>query len=255
MAFSLARRLHAGETVFTAWCTLASPIVVESLAREGYNAVTLDQQHGLWDTAATVSAIGAIHHAGAAPIVRVPFSQFPSVSRALDFGAEGVIMPLISTLADARAFVAAAKFPPLGERSWGPHRAMTLGGLSDAGAHLREANDMTVTIAMIETRQALDNLDAIVGTDGIDAIFVGPYDLSVALSGGKQVDPLSVDVEKALDRIVVAARKAGKVPGVYCPDAARAVALAGRGFRFLAVASDLLMLRAGAAAEMKVLKG
>jgi 4-hydroxy-2-oxoheptanedioate aldolase len=255
MAFSLARRLRAGETVYTAWCTLASPIVVESLAREGYTAVTLDQQHGLWDTAATVSAIGAIHHAGAAPIVRVPFSQFPSVSRALDFGAEGVIMPLISTPADARAFVAAAKFPPLGERSWGPHRAMTLGGLSDAGAHLREANDITVTIAMIETRQALDNLDAIVGTDGIDAIFVGPYDLSVALSGGKQVDPLSADVEKALDRIVAAARKAGKVPGVYCPDAVRAVTLAKRGFRFLAVASDLLMLRAGAAAEMKVLRG
>ena len=108
---------------------------------------------------------------------------------------------------------------------------------------------------MIETRQALDNLDAIVGTDGIDAIFVGPYDLSVALSGGKQVDPLSADVEKALDRIVAAARKAGKVPGVYCPDAVRAVTLAKRGFRFLAVASDLLMLRAGAAAEMKVLRG
>jgi 4-hydroxy-2-oxoheptanedioate aldolase len=253
-SYSLARRLAAGETVYTGWCTLASPLVVETLAREGFAAVTIDQQHGLWDTAATVAGIAAIHHGGAAPVVRVPFGQMPIVSRVLDFGAEGVIMPLVSTPAEARAFVAAAKFPPLGERSWGPHRAMTLGGVSDAGAHLRDANRETVTIAMIETRAALDNLDAIAGTAGIDAIFVGPYDLSVALSGGAALDPLSAEVERALDRIVAAAQQAGKVAGAYCPDAGRAAALATRGFRFLAVASDLLMLRAGAAAEMRALK-
>ena len=254
-SFSLARRLRAGETVFTAWCGLASPLVAETLAREGFSAVTIDQQHGLWDTAATVNAIAAIHLAGAAPIVRVPLAQFPTVSRVLDFGAEGVIAPLINTPADARAFVAAAKFPPLGERSWGPHRAMTLGGMTDPRAHLREANDLTVTIAMIETRAALDNLDAILATPGIDAIFVGPSDLSIALSGGTVLDPHSPDVERALDGIVAAARKAGKVPGAYCQNAERAVALARRGFRFLAVGSDLQFLRAGAAEQVKVLKG
>jgi 4-hydroxy-2-oxoheptanedioate aldolase len=253
-AFSLARRLRGGETVFTAWCNLGSPLVAESLAREGFAAVTIDQQHGLWDTAATVNAIAAIHHAGAAPIVRVPLAQFPIVSRVLDFGAEGVIAPLINTPADARAFVAAAKFPPLGERSWGPHRAMTLGGMSDALAHLREANDLTVTIAMIETRTALDNLDAILATPGLDVVFVGPSDLSIALSNGTALDPHSAEVEKALDGIVAAAQKAGKIPGAYCQNAERAVALAKRGFRFCAVASDLLFLRAGAAGEVKLLK-
>ena len=254
MPFSLARRLAAGETVVTAWCGLASPLVCETLAREGFSAVTIDQQHGLWDTAATVSAIAAIHHAGAAPIVRVPLAQFPTVSRVLDFGAEGVIAPLINTPADARAFVAAAKFPPLGERSWGPHRAMTLGGMSDPKAHLREANDLTVTLAMIETRTALDNLDAILATPGIDAIFVGPSDLSITLSGGSVLDPHSADVERALDRIVAAAQQADKVPGAYCQNAERAVALARRGFRFLAVGSDLLFLRAGTAEQVKALK-
>jgi 4-hydroxy-2-oxoheptanedioate aldolase len=253
-SFSLARRLRAGETVFTAWCGLASPLVAEALAREGFAAVTVDQQHGLWDTAATVSAIAAIHHAGAAPIVRVPLAQFPTVSRVLDFGAEGVIAPLINTPADARAFAAAAKFPPLGERSWGPHRAMTLGGIGDPRVYLREANDLTITIAMIETRAALDNLDAILATPGIDAIFVGPSDLSIALSGGTVLDPHSPDVERALDVIVASARKAGKVPGAYCQNAERAVALARRGFRFCAVGSDLQFLRAGAAGEVKVLK-
>jgi 4-hydroxy-2-oxoheptanedioate aldolase len=254
-AFSLARRLRAGETVFTAWCAMASPLVTEALAREGFSAVTIDQQHGLWDTAATVNAIAAIHAAGAAPIVRVPLAQFPTASRALDFGAEGVIAPLINTPADARAFVAAAKFPTLGERSWGPHRAMTLGGVSDPKTHLREANDLTVTIAMIETRAALDNLDAILATPGIDAIFVGPSDLSIALSNGTVLDPHSADVERALDGIVAAAQKAGKVPGAYCQNAERAVALARRGFRFCAVGSDLQFLRAGAAEQIKTLRG
>jgi len=253
--FSLARRLAAGETVFTGWCNLASPLVAETLAREGFTAVTIDQQHGLWDTAATVNAIAAIHLAGASPIVRIPLAQFPTASRVLDFGAEGVIAPLINTPADARAFVAAAKFPPLGERSWGPHRAMTLGGMGDPRAHLAEANGLTATIAMIETRAALDNLDAILATPGIDAIFVGPSDLSIALSNGTVLDPHSPEVERALDGIVTAARKAGKVPGAYCQNAARAVALARRGFRFCAVGSDLQFLRAGAAEQVKTLKG
>lgn len=251
--FSLARRLAAGETVFTAWCNLASPLVAETLAREGFSAVTIDQQHGLWDTAATVNAIAAIHHAGAAPIVRIPLAQFATASRVLDFGAEGVIAPLINTPADARALPAAAKFPPLGERSWGPHRAMALGGMADPRAHLREANGLTVTIAMIETRTALDNLETILATPGIDAVFVGPSDLSIALSGGTVLDPHSADVERALDRIVDATRKAGKVPGAYCANAERAVALARRGFRFLAVGSDLQFLRAGTAEQVKVL--
>jgi 4-hydroxy-2-oxoheptanedioate aldolase len=252
--YALARRLRGGETVFTAWCALASPLVAESLAREGFTAVTIDQQHGLWDTAATVNAIATIHHAGASPIVRVPLGQYATVSRCLDFGAEGVIAPLINTPADARAFASAAKFPPLGDRSWGPHRAMVLGGMSDPKAHLREANELTVTIAMIETRTGLDNLDAILATPGIDAVFVGPSDLSITLSNGTVLDPHSPEVERALDQIVAAAKKAGKIPGAYCANAERATALAKRGFRFLAVASDLLFLRAGAASEVKILK-
>src|SRR5262245_39150831 len=129
--FSLARRLAAGETVYTGWCALPAPIVAETIGREGFAAVTIDQQHGLWDTAATAAGIAAIRMSGAAPIVRVPLGAFAVASRALDFGAEGVIAPMINTEADARAFVSATKYPPLGERSWGPTRAMTLTGITD----------------------------------------------------------------------------------------------------------------------------
>src|SRR6202166_2268211 len=135
--FSLARRLKDGETVHTGWCPLPSPIVAETLGREGFPAVTIDQQHGLWDTAATVTGIAAIRQSGAAPIVRIPVGDFATASRVLDMGAEGVIAPMINTIEDARAFVAVAKYPPVGERSWGPHRAMTLGGIADEKTYMR----------------------------------------------------------------------------------------------------------------------
>ncbi len=253
--FSLAQRLRAGETVYAGWCPLGAPIVAETLARAGFNTVTLDQQHGLWDTAATVTGIASVHAGGAAAVVRIPLGAFAVASRVLDMGAEGVVAPMINTVADARAFVGATKFPPLGERSWGAQRAMALAGVSDPKTYLREANDNVVTLAMIETKTAMENLDAIAGTPGIDVLFVGPSDLSIGLSDAAEFDPHSPAVEAALDKIVAAANRAGKITGLYCANAQRAVACAKRGIRFLAVGSDLGFLRAGAAAELKVLKG
>ncbi len=254
-AFTLARRLQAGETVFAGWCSLPYPIVAETLGREGFPAVTIEGQHGLWDLSAMLTGIAAVRQGGAAPVVRVPVGDFATVSRVLDFGAEGIIAPMINTAADARAFAASAKYPPVGERSWGPHRVTTLAGLPDQSVYLREANDHIITLAMIETRTALANLDAIVDTPGIDGLFLGPSDLSIALSDGKTLDPQSKDVERELDRIVAATRRAGKIAGAYCHTPERALALRERGVRFLAVMSDLAMLRAGIAAAMKVLKG
>jgi 4-hydroxy-2-oxoheptanedioate aldolase len=253
-AFTLAARLRAGETVHSGWCGLPYPIIAEMIGRDGFPAVTIESQHGLWDLNGILNGIAAVRQGGAAPIVRVPFGDFATVSRVLDFGAEGIIAPMINTPQDARALAAAAKYPPIGERSWGPHRAMTFAGISDQSLYLREANDYVVTLAMIETRTALKNLDAIIDTPGIDGIFLGPSDLSIALSDGGQVDPMSADVDRELDRLVAAAQKAKKIPGAYCHTAERAVALRKRGFKFLAVMSDLSFLRAGTAAALKVLK-
>ncbi|HEX3858208.1 MAG TPA: aldolase/citrate lyase family protein [Pseudolabrys sp.] len=254
-AFALARRLRAGELVYSGWCSLGAPIVAETVARQGFAAVNIDQQHGLGDFAATVAAISAIAAAGSAPIVRVPLADFATASRALDCGAQAIIAPMINTVSDAKAFVAATKYPPLGERSWGPNRAMTLQDRTDAVDYLREANDGTLTLAMIETKTALANVDAIAATPGIDALFVGPYDLATALSGGKAQDVTAPEVEREIDRVCAAAIKAGKIPGVYCRDAERALDMKRRGFRFIAVGNDLGFLRDGIAPQMKLLKG
>ena len=246
--FTLARQLRDGDTIFGGWCSLPYPIVAELVGRDGFPAVVIDQQHGLWEAASTLAAIAAVHQGGAAPIVRVPVGDFAMVSRALDFGAEGIITPMINTAADARAFVAAAKFPPIGERSWGPHRSMTFAEIADPKVYLRKANDLTVIFAMIETRAALENLDAILDTPGIDGVFVGPFDLSIALANGKSVDPDSKEVDAALTAIAKAAAKAGKIAGVYAHNSKRARALAKRGFRFITAGSDVSFLRAGVVA-------
>src|SRR3954451_1896868 len=152
-SFSLARRLRGAETVHTGWCGLGVPIVAELVARPGFPAVTLDQQHGLYTMDSTAAGIAAVRLGGAAPIVRVPLGDFAVVSRVLDFGAEGVIAPMINTPEDARAFAAAAKYPPLGERSSGPLRALMLNGM-EIGDYVAQANDNVITLAMIETRKA-----------------------------------------------------------------------------------------------------
>jgi 4-hydroxy-2-oxoheptanedioate aldolase len=252
-AFSLAARLRAGETVHSGWCALGAPLVAELIARAGFPAVTLDQQHGLYTMDSTLAGIALVHAAGSAPLVRVPLGDVAVVSRVLDFGAEGVIAPMINTPEDARRLAAAAKYPPIGERSFGPLRALILNNM-EGGDYVKQANDIVVTIAMVETRQALDNLDPILATPGIDAVFLGPSDLSLALSDGKTLDPHSSEVNAAVDRIAAAAKKAGKIAGAYAANAERANELAARGYRFFGIASDTAFVRAGTSATFKALK-
>ena len=192
---------------------LGSPIVAETIAREGFAAVVLDAQHGLWDTTALIAGVGALSHAESAPAVRVPLNDFALVSRALDFGAEAIIAPMINSAADARQFAAAAKFPPLGERSWGPLRAMALqGSRTPPVDYMRDANEGTLTFAMIETAAALANVDAIAATPGIDALFVGPYDLATALSSGTAQDVQAPQVDRRSTGFVLRQRRSEKFP-------------------------------------------
>jgi 4-hydroxy-2-oxoheptanedioate aldolase len=129
-----------------------------------------------------------------------------------------------------------------------------LQGRASAADYLREANKQTLTLAMIETPAALNDVDDIAATAGIDALFIGPYDLSTALSAGSAQDVTAPEVERAIDRICAAANKAGKFPGIYCRDAARALAMAKRGFKFITIGSDLGIVREGAAGILKALR-
>jgi len=241
--------LAADEPLFCAWVVMNEPAVAEALAREAFDAVVLDMQHGALDFAGASRAILAVALADKPAIVRVPVGEFPLASRLLDAGAAGIIAPMINSRDDAERFAAFTKFPPLGERSWGPRAVLPLSGL-DGPAYLGAANAMTQTIAMIETRAALDALDGILGVKGVDGVFIGPSDLSIALSRGQKSEPRGAALMEAAGQVAARARAHGKYAAMYCFDGADARAMAALGFRLCSVASDQTLLRAAAKAEL-----
>ncbi len=246
---SLQQRMKQGTPLLTAWCGLPDPAIAGLLAYEDFDAVTVDLQHGAVDYAGAVRAIPLIAAAGKPAIVRVPVGEFTTASRLLDAGAAAIIAPMINNVEDARRFAAFAKFPPGGERSWGPNAALTLTGLAGPDYFAR-ANDFCLTFAMIETREALAAMDDIMAVPGIDAVFIGPSDLSIALSGGGQPNPGSAAVEEALAHAHRRARAAGKFIGVYASNPELAARFTAEKFDLIAAGSDYSLLRAGARAAL-----
>lgn len=242
----LATRLRAGETLHSGWVTLPEPLVAELTARAAFDCVTLDMQHGLHDTASVMRSIGAIALAGKPAIVRVPVGANATASRVLDMGAEGVIAPMINSVEEAQTLVAATKYPPLGERSWGPVRAMALHGIADPQVHLDSANRTSFVFAMIETARALDTLDAILAVEGLDGVFVGPSDLSVTLSAGRRIAPFDPSLDEPIARIAAQTAAAGKVVGAFAATPERARHYRRNGYRFIALATDQVYLVNGA---------
>lgn len=251
---TLAQRIKAGEPVFAAWVGINEPMIAEQLARDGFDAVVMEMQHGAVDVAGALRGVAAIALAGKPAIVRIPIGDFSTASRVIDAGAAAVIAPMINSGAEARQFADFMKFPPLGQRSWGPRGVLPLTGY-DTGEYLRKANDFTVAIAMVETRQAIAALDDILATPGIDGVFVGPSDLSIALSNGEMVDAQSSAVDAALTTIAAAAKAHGKFAAAFCHTGERAKELVRRGFSLCSVGTDQLLLRLAARQELAKARG
>lgn len=250
----LSRRLRAGETMFMSWCGTNDAAIAEATAREDFDAALIDMQHGSVDFTTTVQAIALVGLAGKPAIARIPVGDFATASRLLDAGAAAIVAPMINCEADARRFASFTKFPPVGDRSWGPHRAFALAG-HEGAAYFHQANDMHLSIAMIETREALDALDAILDVPGIDGVFVGPSDLSIALTKGAAVDAGHPEVDKALDHIAARCKSRGKVAGAFCMTGKRAKEVAAKGFRLCSISTDGMMMRLGARLELKAARG
>jgi 4-hydroxy-2-oxoheptanedioate aldolase len=245
----LTRTLAERRDALSAWVGVNDAAVAEALAYEDFDAVTLDLQHGDLDFVGASQAILAVALAGKPTIARIPVGAFALASRLVDAGAAAIIAPMIDDAATARRFAEQVKFPPLGQRSWGPRAAQKLTGL-EGPEYLHGANALTLAIAMIETREALAALDAILATPGIDGVFVGPNDLSIALSRGDAIAPDGAEVERALVEVAARAAAHGKFAGLFCHDGRRAKWAAERGFALRSVSSDLSLLRAAARAEL-----
>lgn len=241
----LAARLANDQSVMTAWSVIASPELCGILAEQGFDAVTVDMQHGGHTEETAFRSAFQISHAGKPALLRIPVGRFDLASRALDQGFEAVIAPMINSASDARAFADAMKYPPLGERSWGLGQALQIHREHTAASYFKAANRQTLAIAMIETRAALGVLDDILAIGGIDAVFVGPSDLSISWLNGEGIDPDLPAMQTTMADVARRARAAGKHAATFAVDPSRARAYTAMGYSLTALFTDAAVVKAG----------
>ncbi len=230
-----------GRAAINGWCSLPGGFSAELMASHGWDSVTIDTQHGVIGYSEMLAMLQAVSTTEATPLVRVSWNQPGEIMRALDAGAYGVICPMINDAAECAAFVQACRYPPQGFRSSGPTRAAVYGG-GDYQAH---ANDEILTFAMIETAAGLANLDAIVATPGLDGVYIGPSDLSLALGGPPGQDSSDPTLMAAFDKILAGCKAAGVRTGVHAASTAYAKLMFERGFDLVTGGIDARYMAAG----------
>lgn len=236
----------AGHTAFGAWCTMGSPFAAELLGSSGFDYVCVDLQHGLTDFELGWTMVQALRGTGAAPVVRVPYNHTPWPGKALDAGAEVVIVPMVNSREEAEAAAAACRYAPHGVRSFGPVRAgVTLGDDPIA------ANASISCFVMIESVRAVEAADAIVSVPGVDGVYIGPADLAVSMCGSLAAIG-SQEHRDAIATVLRACRAHGVVPGIHTGGGAPARAHADEGFQMCTLATDAALLRAKAQAELAI---
>ena len=226
-------------TLFNAWLTLNNPFLIELIGGAGWDCVTIDQQHGAGGNDSLLGCLTAARACGLPAIVRVADNDAGAIGRALDAGAQGVMCPAIANVEDAERFVQAVKYPPRGQRSFGPHRA-----------HLQDdafaaANDWTIACPQIETRGALDQLDDILALDGVDMVCFGPSGLSLALTG--RLDSRAPEVKKAMTQVLSKCREMSVIALVFADDLSDAKPLVADRCDVVAAGTDAGWFRQAAA--------
>jgi 4-hydroxy-2-oxoheptanedioate aldolase len=250
MTTDLKQMWAAGKPAFGGWCSSGSAFTPEVMAAEGFDFVGLDVQHGLYGYESVVSAIRAVNTTSAASIVRVPSLDPAFAGKVLDAGAHGVIFPVVETADDAAAGVKACRYYPQGVRSFGPVRAGFLFGRDP-----EVLAELAVCIVMVETAQAVDNIDEIVSVEGVDAVFIGPADLAITFGMAPAAAPVPGVHADAIEAVRQAAGAAGLAVGISCPNAESALKLAAAGYRFLPIGIDTHWVASTARAALAAVRG
>lgn len=247
-AVALKRKLRDGGAIVGAWLSLTDPAAAEILGQVGFDFLLIDAEHSPWDLQALQTAVIALNGSQTVPIVRVPWNDHVRIKQMLDIGAEGILAPMVRTVAECRELVSSCRYPPIGTRGFGPRRASNY--YCDLDAYVATANDAIFVMPQIEDIATLDSLDEYLAIAGIDAVCIGPNDLSGTAGLLRQLQHPTV--QSALDRIIEAAA-AHCVPVCFGlntradeqPDLVR------RGVRVLLVASDIALLADGARSALQ----
>lgn len=241
---SLREMLRKNKVLYASWHGLGVPLSIEMAAKAGWNIALIDQQHGFGGQSELMCGLLAGLAAGMPTCVRVAWNDPALIGRALDAGAAGVVCPMINSGEDARALVRAAKYPPIGARSFGPYRAAITG----EGDYFSRANISTLTFAQIETKEAIDNIEVILATKGLDGIVVGPNDLAISLTGARTID--ARPVLEAIETIRKMCTKADAVTWVFANTPEYAKPLMSVGWQIISIGSDTGWLASSAAGHL-----
>ncbi len=216
----------AGKPGINAWLSMPNTITAEITARQDFDSIVIDLQHGLNDYLSALNMLQALEPGTATPMARVPWLEPGIIMKLLDAGALGIICPMVNTPQDAENLVRWAHYAPRGTRSFGPTRALMAYGVD----YPTKANGEVITLAMIETVQALENVDAIVATPDLTGVYIGPSDLSLSMGHTPKLDQDQPEVVEAIKRILAACKKAGVRAGIHCISAAYAKKMIALGF-------------------------
>ncbi|MEM0994060.1 MAG: aldolase/citrate lyase family protein [Bacteroidota bacterium] len=229
---------QAGGTATIGWLHIPNTWTAEVMANAGWDAVTVDMQHGLHSVETAMQMLQAIGTTDAVPLARANWNEPGGIMRLLDSGAYGIICPVVNNRVECEKFVGACKYPPLGYRSFGPTRPRLSAGL-DYGDF---ANDAVLAIAMVETKEAVDNIEEIVTVEGLDGIFIGSGDLRLSLTGSIKKTADQQLFDEAIAKILSTCEKHQIVAGIWVASVEDAQSMMAMGFRFIALKSDSMML-------------
>ena len=252
MANAIKQAWREGRGTVNGWLAIPSGFSAEVMAQAGYDSVTVDMQHGVQDYASTIACFQGMQPHGVLPMARVPWLEAGIIGKVLDAGALGIICPMVNSPDEARTLVDCCRYPPAGKRSFGPIRA----GLYGADTPYYDTADADVAvIPMIETRTALDQLDAILDVDGLDAIYVGPSDLGISLGLRPLLDREEPEMLRHYERLVRAARDRGLGAGIHCATGLYARRMLDMGFTFATPNNDSGLMALKARQEVAAARG
>ena len=240
-----------GEPTIGGWCVIPSPFAAERMGRAGFDWVCIDTQHGMIGYDQMLPMLQALSATGIPGFVRVPWNQPADIMKALDAGAQGVIVPMVNSKEEAERAAGACRYPPQGYRSWGPTRA----ALQVSGYGTELANRAVVCMVMIETVEGLAAMDEILSVPGVDGVFIGPNDLAVTHGMKPDATASAPEHRRLIERILEACQRRGLIAGIHCAGPDTAIRWRDAGFQMLNVDNDSVFLRGSAARVLEALRG
>ena len=235
------QKLRDGQPTFGTWLSLGDLYSTRVMARLGFDWLTLDLEHSPIDWSQAGMIFAAVAEAGCVPLARIPEGSHACIKRVLDAGAWGIVVPMVDTVEQARTAIAAALYPPAGNRSLGGGMH-ALGFDAPAGEYFQRANDEILVVLQTESPQGVENAEEIYSLPGCDAIFIGPVDLRAQMRDADGNDPTPEAHEEMIQRVIAAGKKVGTPTGIHCMDAESAKMRADQGMQFIAVGSELRLM-------------